>query len=132
LLLSHVISPEGIAVDPGKVKDVLDWKPTMSVTQVCSFLGLPDYYRRFISNISKIAKPIIELFKKGTKYVWSKDCDEAFHTLKKLITTMPVLSQPDIAKPFDIYCDASGTRLGCVLMQEGASDILLVTIVETP
>jgi hypothetical protein len=51
--------------------------------------------------------------------VWSGDCDEAFLTLKKFLTTSLVLVQPDIAKPFDVYCDASGTRLGCVLMQEG-------------
>jgi hypothetical protein len=51
--------------------------------------------------------------------VWSKDCDEAFLTLNMLLTTSPVLAQPDIAKPFDIYCDASGTGLGWVLMQEG-------------
>jgi hypothetical protein len=70
-------------------------------------------------NFSKISKPIIELLKKGNKYVWRKDCDEAFQTFKKLLTTSPVLVQPVIAKPFDVYCDASGTRLGCVLMQEG-------------
>jgi hypothetical protein len=51
--------------------------------------------------------------------VWSQDCDEAFKTLKKLLTTPPVLAQPDIAKPFDVYYDASATGLGCVLMQEG-------------
>jgi hypothetical protein len=51
--------------------------------------------------------------------VWSEDCDEAFTTLKKLLMTSPVLAQPDIANPFDIYCDASGSGLGCVLMQEG-------------
>jgi hypothetical protein len=56
---------------------------------------------------------------KGTKYFWSKECDEAFQTLKKLLTTSPVLAQPDIAKPFNIYCYASGTGLGCILMQEG-------------
>jgi hypothetical protein len=114
-----VISLEGIAVDPGKVNDVLDWKPPTSVTYVHNFLGLAGYYQRFILNFSKIAKPITELLKKGTKYVWSKDCDEAFQTLKKLLTTSSVLVQPDIAKPFDVYCDASGTGLGCVLMQEG-------------
>jgi hypothetical protein len=87
--------------------------------QVRSFMGLVDYYRRFIPNFSKISMPITELLKKGNKYVWSKECDEAFQTLNKLLTTSPVLAQPDIAKPFDIYCDASGTGLGCILMQEG-------------
>jgi hypothetical protein len=91
----------------------------MSVHQMQSFLGLAGYYRRFILNFSKIAKPIIELLKKGNKYVWREDCDEAFLILKKLLTTSPVLAQIDIAKSFNIYCDASGTSLGCVLMQEG-------------
>jgi hypothetical protein len=64
----------------------------MSVHQVQSFLGLAGYYRRFILNCSKIAKPITELLKKGNKYVWSDACDEAFQTLKKLLTTSPVLA----------------------------------------
>jgi hypothetical protein len=106
-------------MDPGKVRDVLDWKPPTSVAQVRSFLGLVGYYWRFILNFSKISKPITELLKKGNKYMWSKDCDEAFNTLKKLLTTSPLLAQPDIAKSFDVYCDASDTGLGCVLMQEG-------------
>jgi hypothetical protein len=117
--LGHVISLEGIAVDPGKVRDVLNWKPPISVTQVRSFLGLAGYYRRFILNFSKISKSITELLKKGNKYVWSKDFEKAFKTLKKLLTTSPVLAQLDIAKSFDVYCDAFGTGLGCVLMQEG-------------
>jgi hypothetical protein len=87
-----MISPEGITVGPGKVRDVLDWKPPMSITQVRSFLGLPGYYRRFILNFSKIAKPITVLLKKGTKYVWSEDYDDAFQTLKKFLTTSPVLA----------------------------------------
>jgi hypothetical protein len=103
-------------VDPGKVRDVLDWKPATSVTEVRNFLGLAGYYQKFIPNFSKISKPITELLKKGDKYRWSKNYDEA---LKKLLTIPPVLAQPDIAKPLDIYCDASGTSLGCVLMQEG-------------
>jgi hypothetical protein len=90
--LGHVISLEGITVDPDKVRDVLNWKPPTSVTQVRSFLGLAGYYRRFIPNFSKISKPITKLLKKGNKYVWSKDCDEAFNTLKKLLTTSPVLT----------------------------------------
>jgi hypothetical protein len=65
-------------VDPGKVRDVLDWKPPKSVHHVQSFLGLAGYYQRFILNFSKISKPITEFLKKGNNYVWSKDCDEAF------------------------------------------------------
>jgi hypothetical protein len=64
-------------------------------------------------------KPITELLKKGNKYVWSEACDEPFKHLKKLLTTSFVLAQPDTTKPFDVYCDASGTGLGSVLMQEG-------------
>jgi hypothetical protein len=99
-----VVSPEGIAVDPGKVKEVLEWKPPMTVSEVQSFLGLAGYYRRFILNFSKITKPIIELLMKGNKYVWSEACDEAFKHLKKVLTTSPVLAQPDTTKPFDVYC----------------------------
>jgi hypothetical protein len=61
--LGHVISSEGISVDPSKVWDVLDWKPLRTVHQVCSFLRFADYYRRFIPNFSKIAKPITDLLK---------------------------------------------------------------------
>jgi hypothetical protein len=113
------VSPEGITVDPGKVKEVLEWKPPTTVSEVRSFLGLVDYYRRFILNFSKIAKPITELLKKGNKYVWSEACDEAFKHLKKLLTTTPVLAQPNTTKLFDVYCDASSTGLRGVLMQEG-------------
>jgi hypothetical protein len=117
--LGHVVSPEGIAVDPGKVKEVLEWKPPTTVSEVRSFLGLAGYYRWLIPIFSKIAKPITELLKKGNKYLRSEACDEAFKHLKELLTTSPMLAQPDTTKPFDVYCDASGTNLGGVLMQEG-------------
>jgi hypothetical protein len=117
--LGHVVSPEGITVDPGKVNEVLKWKLPTSVSEVQSFFGLAGYYRRFISNLSKIVKPVIELLKKGNKYIWSEACDKAFKHLKKLLTTSPILAQPDTTKSFDVYCDASGTGLGGVLMQEG-------------
>jgi hypothetical protein len=81
-----VVSPEGIAVEPNNVKEVLDWKSPMTVSKVQSFHGLAGYYRRFILNFSKIMKPITELLKKQNKYVWSDTFDEAFKLLKKLLT----------------------------------------------
>jgi hypothetical protein len=115
--LGHTISSEGISVDPTKVQEVMDWKPPTSVHQIRSFLGLVGYCRRFILDFSKIAKPMTELLKKKVKFHWDDKCEEAFHTLRKVLTTAPVLAQPDSTQPFDVYCDASGTGLGCVLMQ---------------
>jgi hypothetical protein len=117
--VGHVLYANGIAVDPSKVKDILEWKPPTTVNQVRSFLGLAGYYRRFIPDFSKIVKPLTSLLKKDTKFDWSSRCNEAFEQLKVLLTTGPVLAKPDIEKPFDVYCDASGSGLGCVLMQEG-------------
>ncbi|WVZ70428.1 hypothetical protein U9M48_019099 [Paspalum notatum var. saurae] len=117
--LGHILSAKGVAVDPSKVEDVLNWKQPQTVTEIRSFLGLAGYYRRFIKDFSRISKPMIALTQKNAKFVWSPKCEEAFGTLKKLLTSAPVLAQPDITKPFDVYCDASGSGLGCVLMQEG-------------
>src|SRR6185437_10830869 len=116
--LGHTISSEGISVDPSKVQEVMDWKPPTSVHQIRSFLGLAGYYRRFILDFSRIAKPMTELLRKDVKFKWDAKCDEAFHTLRAHLTTAPVLAQPDNNKPYDVYCDASGTGLGCVLMQD--------------
>ncbi|WVZ51260.1 hypothetical protein U9M48_002419 [Paspalum notatum var. saurae] len=109
--LGHILSEKGVAVDPSKVKDVLNWKQPETVTEIQSFLGLVGYYRRFIKDFSKTVKPMTSLTK--------KECEEAFQTLKKLLTSALVLAQPDVTKPFDVYCDASSNGLGCVLMQEG-------------
>jgi hypothetical protein len=80
---------------------------------------MADYYHRFIPDFSKISKPITELLKNQVKFVWSPECEEAFQTLKRLLTTAPILAQPDIEKSFHVYCDASGIGIGCVLMQQG-------------
>jgi hypothetical protein len=117
--LGHTISKDGISVDPRNVQEVMDWKPPKSVHQIRSFLGLAGYYCRFIPDFSRIAKPMTELLKKGVKFVWSEACEKAFHSLRQHLTSAPVLVQLDNSKPFEVFCDASGTGLGCVLMQEG-------------
>jgi hypothetical protein len=117
--LGHVITKEGIAVDPGKVRDVLNWKPPTTVSEIRSFLGLAGYYRRFIEGFPKIVKPLTSLLEKDKKFEWSEACQNSFDELRKRLTTAPVLTMPYIHKSFDIYCDASRQGLGCVLMQEG-------------
>ena len=77
------------------------------------------YYRRFIENFSKIAKPLTDLLKKDKKFVWSEKAEEAFQVLKTKLTTAPVLVLPNTSKDFVIFCDASLQGLGCVLMQDG-------------
>ncbi|WVZ70564.1 hypothetical protein U9M48_019223 [Paspalum notatum var. saurae] len=117
--LGHILSEKGVAVDPSKVECVLNCKQPETVTEIRSFLGLAGYYRRFIKDFSKTAKPMTSLTKKNAKYSWSPNCEEAFQSLKRSLTTAPVLAKPNVTKPFDVYCDASGNGLGCVLMQEG-------------
>ena len=117
--LGHVLFAKGIAIDPRKVKYILEWNSPTTVHQVRSFLRLAGYYRRFILDFSKIVKPITGLLKNDTKFDWSSKCNEAFEQLKVLLTTAPVLAQPNIEKTFHVYCDASGSGIGCVLMQEG-------------
>jgi hypothetical protein len=116
--LGHTISQDGVSVDLEKVQEVMDWKPPTTIRQIQSFLGLVGYYRRFILDFSRIAKPMTELLKKGLEYEWSQKCEDAFHALRQHLTTAPMLAQPDNTKPFEVYCDASGTGLGCVLMQD--------------
>lgn len=117
--LGHVISKDGVAVDPNKVESVMEWQQPTTPTEVRSFLGLAGYYRKFIEGFSKLALPLTKLTRKNEKFVWNEKCDQSFQELKRRLTTTPVLILPDPKRPFEVYCDASGQGLGCVLMQEG-------------
>ena len=81
----------------------MDWKAPTSVHEVQSFLGLAGYYRRFILDFSKIAKPMTRLLQRDEKFSWMPECEATFHTLRTLLTTALVLAQPDIEKPFDVF-----------------------------
>jgi hypothetical protein len=85
--LGHTISNEGIYVDPSKVQEMMDSKPPKSVHQNRSFLWLAGYYRRFVPDFYRIAKPMTELLKKGVKFVWDEKCENAFQTLKQYLTS---------------------------------------------
>ncbi|WVZ85175.1 hypothetical protein U9M48_032125 [Paspalum notatum var. saurae] len=117
-LLGHVWTTEGVSVDPEKIEAVSNWKTPRNVTEIRSFLGLAKYYRRFIENFSRIAKPMTELLKDKVSFEWNDKCEESFQCLKDKLTTTPVLTLPDLRKDFVVYCDASRQGLGCVLMQD--------------
>src|SRR3954467_166058 len=117
--LGHIVSGDGVAVDPIRVSAVTEWESPNSVKEVRIFLGLAGYYRRFIENFSKVAKPMTELLKKDKKFAWSEGCEVSFHELKKRLVTAPVLCLPDLEKDFQVYCDASHQGLGALLMQDG-------------
>jgi hypothetical protein len=117
--LGDVISVGGVSVDPGKVKDVLNWMPPTTASEIQSFLVLAGYYRRFIKDFSKIAKPITKLLEKNKAFEWTTECQASFEELRKCLSSAPVLVLPDLTKKFDIYYNTSCQGLGCVLIQDG-------------
>jgi hypothetical protein len=106
-------------VDPAKVKEIVVWSIPTTVMEIQSFLGLAGYYRRFIEGFSKIAKLMTSLLEKRREFKWDEKCQDNFDQLKKRLMSPSVLVMPNLQKGFDIYCDACGQGLGCVLMQEG-------------
>jgi hypothetical protein len=94
--LGHILTAEGVAVDPGKVETVSNWRQPTNVSEIRSFLGLAGYYRRFIEVFSKIARPMTELLKKEKKFNWTESCEKSFQELKRRLTTALVLTLPDI------------------------------------
>jgi hypothetical protein len=115
----HVLSAKGVAIVPSKIEAVSKWQSPKSMMEIRCFLSLAGYYRRFIEKFPKIAKPMMELLKSNTPYVWSDKCEDSFQELKTRLTTTPILTLPDARKDFVVYCDASRQGLGCVLMQGG-------------
>ena len=115
--LGHIVSKEGVEVDPSKVARVKDWPEPGNLTQVKSFLGLCAYYRRFIPDFSKVAKPLTMLSEKDVGFSWQEPQQEAFDLLKRLLTSAPVLAYPKEGCPYVLDTDASDVGIGAVLSQ---------------
>ena len=116
--LGHIVSVEGLKVDPKKIEAVMQWEQPKTPTEVRSFLGLAGYYRKFMEGFSKIAAPLTRLTQKDVRFQWNSNCEQSFQRLKQTLTTAPVLAIPEIGEDFMVYSDASGHGLGCVLMQK--------------
>ncbi|GKB61228.1 reverse transcriptase domain-containing protein [Tanacetum coccineum] len=117
IVLGHKISKNGIEVDKAKVDVIAKLPHPTTVKGIQSFLGHAGFYRRFIQDFLKIARPMTRLLEKDTPFFFSKECIEAFQTLKKKLTEAPILVAPDWDLPFELMCDASDFAIGAVLRQ---------------
>ena len=111
------MSTSSVLVDPKKVEDVMSWERPNSIFEICSFLGLAGYYRRFIKDFSRLVAPMTRLTQKRVKFEWDDLCEKAFQDLKKRLTSAPILIVSKQGQRYTVYCDASRDELGCVLMQ---------------
>ncbi|KAL0305166.1 UNVERIFIED_CONTAM: Retrovirus-related Pol polyprotein from transposon [Sesamum calycinum] len=116
--LGHIVERGRIRMDPKKVQAIEEWRPPSDVHELRSFLGLANYYRRFVKGYSEIARPMTDLLKKTETWNWTPQCQVAFDNLKRAMVTDPVLAY-QISKPFTVETDASDFALGGVLMQDG-------------
>jgi transposase InsO family protein len=110
---------KGICMDPEKVKAITDWVTPSSVRGVRGFLGFANFYRQFIENFSDIVRPLVDLTKKNTSFIWNVDADKAFHQLKASFVSAPVLVQFDPDRETVLETDASGWCTGGILSQRG-------------
>jgi hypothetical protein len=109
-------------MDPTKIKGVADWPKPNNVRDVRAFLGFTGFYRYFIPNYSKIARPLIDLTRKATPFHWKSPQMKAFETLKTIMCQKPILRQPNYDNPFFLLTDASAYSVGAVLSQEGETN----------
>lgn len=115
--LGHVVSEEGVATNPEKIKTVQTWPVPKTIKQVRSSLGLCSYYRRFICKFAEIARPLQQLTEANQKFNWSDDCQSAFEELKTKLISTPILSYPRDQGLFILDADASNDSMGAVLSQ---------------
>lgn len=114
--MGHIISREGITIDPSKIRDIMDWLAPTTMTEVCIFRGLAGYYMIFIQDFFQIAHPITSLQRKGKKFIWSDRCKQDFSTLKGCLTTKPILIVSNPQGELFVCTDASLAGIGGVLM----------------
>ncbi|GFY31390.1 retrovirus-related Pol polyprotein from transposon 17.6 [Trichonephila clavipes] len=116
-ILGHLVSSNGVRPDPDKIKAVRNFPTPKNIHDIRSFLGLCSYFRRFIKGFCYLAEPLQSLLKSGVEFHWGPEEVEAFHSLKKALTSDPVLGMYDERASTEIHTDASGYGIGAVLVQ---------------
>lgn len=117
--LGHIVGRYGLRADPAKIQTIKDWPKPKDVHEMRCFLGLTNYFRKFIKGYASRVVPLNRLLQKTMPYEWTEQCQQAFEDLKSDLTEAPVLTAPDMSKPFEIVADACNTGIGAVLMQDG-------------
>ncbi|RYA68208.1 hypothetical protein DD598_25355 [Enterobacter cloacae complex sp. 2DZ2F16B1] len=117
--LGHIISQDGIQMDPSKLEVIKGWPKPRNLHELRSFIGMCAYYRRFIAKFSQIAGPLHDLTKKNVKYSWTTKEKNAFDKLKENVTSQPFLMLGDLSKPFELQCDACGDCLEQSCLKKG-------------
>ena len=107
-------------MDPVKLRTIQQWPIPKKVKDVQKFLGFCNFYRHFIQNYSLLARPLFDLTKKDTPFIWTKTQDDTFKSLQNMLCAAPVLVLPDYGKPFTLTTDASDFATGAILEQEDA------------
>ena len=120
--LGHRVSKHGVTPDPKKIQVVKEYPTPNNVKDIRSFLGLANYYRRFVRGYSTIASPLTNLLAKEQPFQWTSSCEQAFQTLKEALTTAPILVYPDFQKQFILSTDASATAISFILSQLDEED----------
>ncbi|GFV98793.1 retrovirus-related Pol polyprotein from transposon 17.6 [Trichonephila clavipes] len=115
--LGLIISKEGIETDNSKVKAIAEMKPSKDNKEVSKFLGMTGWYQKFIPHYADICEPLYRLKKKGAKYNWSAEAQDAFSKVKRALTETPVLQLSNFQEQFNLFTDASGVGIGAVLNQ---------------
>jgi transposase InsO family protein len=124
--LGFIVSKNGLQPDPKKVEAIRTFPAPSNQKQLRSFLGIVNFYRRFLTSFSQTCFPLTQLLRKDAKWHWSSECDQAFNTLRTALMTAPILALPDFSKQFVLSTDASSTALAYVLQQEDSQHRLRV------